>query len=122
MISDTYLGTLYKADKVTPTETWNRLGVEEEKPLLQIMGEETMRLNQKPSRVFSGDIYGYFPYLSVILIDGLDGIFMPIKYSYNTKNNIISAEFKQIYGNELYDIDYAKTYDYGNTVKPTIRG
>ena len=120
--SDTYLGTLYKADKVTPTETWNRLGVEEEKPLLQIMGEETLRLNQKTSRVFSGDIYGYFQYFSVIYIDGLDGVFLPIKYSYDTKNNIINADFKQIYGDELEDIDYEKTFDYGETVKPTIRG
>lgn len=120
-VANIYLGTIYKNDALTPTETWNRKGFVEEKPLLQIIGEETLRINQLPTRVFSGDVFGYFNYLSVILIDGLSGVFMPIKYSYNTKNNIISAEFKQIYGDEVLDIDYKKTFDYGNTVKPTIK-
>lgn len=120
--SDTYLGTLYKNDTVTPTELWKRKGFDESKPLLQIMGEETLRLNQKPTRVFAGDVYGYFPYFSVIIIDDLEGVFLPIKYNYDTVNNIISTELKQIYGEEVEDINYEKTYDYGNTVKPTIRG
>lgn len=120
--SDIYEGTIYKNDSLTPTETWNREGVVEEKPLLQIMGEETLRINQLPSRVFTGDLYGFFDYLSVVDIDGLDGVFMPIKYRYDTQNNIISCDFKQIYGDELIDIDYKKTFDYGNTVKPTIKG
>ena len=120
--ADFYLGTIYKNDALTPTETWSRKGLLEGKALLQIMGEETLRLNSKPSRVFTGDVYGYFNYLSVVTIDNLDGVFMPIKYSYDTKNNIISAEFKQIYGDELLDIFYQDTFDYGNTVKPTIKG
>ena len=120
-VSDIYEGTIYKRDTVTPTETWNRKDIVEEKYLLQIMGEETLRLNAKPSRVFTGDVYGYFNYLSVITIDNLDGVYMPIKYSYDTKNNIISGEFKQIYGEELDDIKYSgRVPDYGNTVKPTI--
>lgn len=120
--TDRYLGAIYKADKVTPTESWNRVGISEAKPILQIMGEETLRLNAKAARVFSGDVFGYFDYLSVISLDGIDGVFMPISYSYDTKTNITSCQFKQIYGDELDDIDYNKTYDYGNTVKPTIRG
>lgn len=121
IISDIYEGALYQNNSTSLTRTWYRKGVTESKPLLQIMGEETLRMNQLPARVFSGDIFGYFPYLSVISIDGLSGLFMPIKYSYDTKENIISAELKQIYGNELTDINYEKTFDYGNVVKPTIR-
>lgn len=120
-VADIYLGTVYKNDTTTPTETWSRKGLLEGKSLLEIMGEETLRLNANTSRVFTGDVYGYFNYLSVITIDNLDGVFMPIKYSYDTKNNIISAEFKQIYGDELLDIRYSgRVPDYGNTVKPTI--
>jgi hypothetical protein len=115
-----YEGTLYKNNADTPTETWNRKGIAEEKPILQIMGEETLRMSQLPSRVFSGDTYGFFNYLSVIDIEGLNLQFMPIKYSYDTAKNIISADFRQILGNELNDISYVKTLDYGNTVKPTI--
>ena len=120
--TDLYIGTLYKADGNTPTTSWYRTGVTEVKPILQIMGEETLRLSASISRVFSGDVYGYFSYLSRVTINNFTGlIFMPVKYSYDTKNNIISAEFRQIYGSELTDdIDYKLTYDYGTTVKPTI--
>ena len=111
-----------------PTETWNRKGFEEIKPLLQIMGEETMRMSQLPAKVFSGDVFGYFNYMSVVTIDGFtsaDGItnlkFMPISYSYNTKTNITSATFRQIYGDELTDIDYKPSKDKGNVVRPTIK-
>lgn len=119
---DTYDGTIYKNDAVTPTETWFREGITESKPILQIMGEETLRMNPQVKRIFSGDIFGYIPYFSLISINNITGKFMPISYSYNTKMNIISLTSKQIYGNELTDIAYEKTFDYGNTVKPTIKG
>ena len=109
-----------------PTETWNRKGFVETKPLLQIMGEETMRMSQSPAKVFSGDVFGYFDYMSVVSIDGYAGLkFMPIAYSYNTRTNITSVTFRQIYGAELADqgVDgfYVKSFDYGNVVKPTIK-
>ena len=120
--SDKYDGTIYKTDQTTPTETWFRKGKTEAKAILRIMGEETLRLNQSPMRIFSGDIYGYIPYLSVVTINNVTGTFIFIEYSYDTKANVISAVLKQIYGAELVDIDYALTFDYGNTVKPTIIG
>lgn len=120
--TDLFVGTLYKADGNTPTMTWFRDGITEDKPILQIMGEETLRLNASVSRVFSGDVFGFFDYLSLVTISGVDGLFMPIAYSYDTKNNIISAQFRRIYGDELTDIDYQLTFDYGKTVKPTIIG
>ena len=121
--ADIYEGTIYKTNSLTPTDFWSRKGFELtdiDKPLLQIMGEETLRMSQLPARVFSGSVFGYYNYLSVITIDGLSGVYMPIKYNYDTKNNIITSDFRQIYGDELVDIDYKKTFDYGNTVKPTI--
>jgi len=120
--TDLYEGTLYKTDAVTPTKTWNRNGFTEEKPILQIMGEETMRMFQKPTKIFSGDIFGYISYLSVITINNINAMFMILEYSYNTKNNIISLTLQQILGDELNDIDYEETPDYGKTVKPTIKG
>ena len=124
--SNIYEGAIYKTDALTPTETWNRKGVTESKAILRIMGEETMRMSQLPAKVFSGDVYGYFNYLSTVTIDGVDGVFEPIKYSYDTKANVISAEFRQMYANEIAELDeegaYLLTYDYGNTVKPTITG
>lgn len=118
--TDIYLGTIYKADEVTPTSTWFRKDITEAKPILQIMGEETMRMNQLPSRLFSGDVFGYINYLDVISINGIDGSFMILEYSYDTYANIIALVMRQIFGDELTDLDYTQTIDYGNTVRPTI--
>ncbi len=120
--SDLYVGTLYKADANTPTTQWYRTGVSEEKPILQIYGEEVVRLSQKPPMIFSGDVYGYFPSLSRIAINGITGVFLPIKWNYNTQANITSCEFRQLFGDEIDDLLYEKTFDYGNVVRPTIRG
>lgn len=121
-VEENYVGTLYKDNATDPTLTWFRSGITEEVPILQLMGEEHLRLKANISRVFSGDVYGFFNYFSRVLIDGVSGVFMPIHYSYDTKANIISAEFRQIHGGELTDIDYEKTLDYGKVVKPTIKG
>lgn len=120
--SDIYLGTMYKADATTPTETWFRSGVVESLPILGLMGFETMRMSQKPARVFSGGVFGFYDYLSTVTIDGLTGKFICISYSYDTKENIIESKFIEIFGDELLDVDYEKTFDYGNVVKPTIKG
>lgn len=120
--TDIYEGTMLKNDIETPTEFWTRKGMNENKPLLQITGEEQLRMNAKAGRIFSGSVYGFFPYLSVISIHGLDGLFMPIKYSYDTVNNIVSGEFKQLFGDELDDIDYTFALNTnGNVVTPTIK-
>lgn len=87
-----------------------------------------MKMYAKPLRVFSGDVFGYIDYLSVISIDGLDNVlFMPIEYDYNAKTNITKLKLKQILNNQLpdstfSDIDYQLTLDYGNVVEPTIKG
>ncbi len=120
--TDIYLGTLYENDETTPTATWFRKDVVEAKPILQIMGEETMRMNQIPARIFRGDVYGYINYLDILSINGQEGSFQILEYSYDTYANIISLVSRQIFGDELSDLDYQQTIDYGNTVKPTIIG
>ena len=127
-VSDFYIGTIYKSDEVTPTDQWKRLGYGRQVPIIRIMGEERMKMYGKPLRVFSGDVYGYIDYLSVIAIDGISNtLFMPIEYEYNAKTNITKLKLKQILNNLLPDstysgIDYELTYDYGNVVEPTIVG
>ena len=119
---DIYEGTLYKADGTTPTETWYRKGVTESVPILEMMGSETMRMNANTMRIFSGDIFGYFNYLSIVDLDQQSGKYAVTKYSYDTYRNIISIELKQMFGDELTDLDVFRTLDYGNVVEPTIRG
>ena len=121
--SDIYVGTIYKADETTSTDLWTRFGAFETKPILQIMGEERMKMYSKPLQVYKGDVYGYFNYLSLVTINGLTGKFMPTTYSYNALSNITSLELTEVLNTDiLSDIDYKLTYDYGNVVKPTIKG
>lgn len=120
--SDLYLGTIYRADGTTPTDLWNRKGVTEEKVILQIKGEELLRLNAKTSKTFSGDVFGYVPYLCLMQINNRSGYFVPIQYVYNTITNVTQLKSKEIFGDELTDIKYDLTYDYGKVVEPTIKG
>lgn len=120
--SGIYVGTIYKTDEATTTSTWNRVGIVEEKPILQIMGEDSLRMQANIGRTFSGGVFGYFEKFSRPAINNRTGNFIVTSYSYDTFNNFITATFTEIFGLELGDIDYEVTYDYGKTVKPTIKG
>ena len=121
--SDIYVGTIYKTDETTSTDVWTRYGLSETKPLLQIMGEERMKMYSKPLQVYRGDVYGYFSYLSLVTINGLTGKFMPTTYNYDAATNITSLELTEVLNTDiLSDIQYDLTFDYGNVVEPTIKG
>ena len=121
--SDIYIGTIYKTDEATPTSVWTRKNASETKPILQIMGEERMKMYSKPLQVYSGDVYGYFNYLSIVTINNLTGKFTPTKYNYNALTNITSLQLTEVLNTDvLSDIDYKVTFDYGNVVEPTIIG
>ena len=47
---------------------------------------------------------------------------MPIEYNYNTKTNVTKIKSLELFSEEIADIDYELTLDYGTTVKPTIKG
>lgn len=124
--SEAYVGAIYKTDSITETDAWNRGGLRNV-PLLRISGEERMKMYAKPLRVFSGDVYGYVDYLSVVSIDGIDSVlFMPIKYSYDALTNITTLTLKQILnddiGTDFDGLSYSLSLDYGNVVEPTIVG
>ena len=87
------------------------------------MGEETLRLGQKTAREFTGDVYGFIPFLSIVSINNLTGVYAPLSINYDSKKNTSSIKLVQVFNDDLADdILYEKTFDYGNTVKPTIIG
>jgi len=116
------IGSLYKADQTTLTETWNRQGFTENKPILLISAEDDLRVQRNAIKIFSGDIFGKLNYVSLININGLLGKFMFTNYRYNLNTNILSAKLTQLYQDEVGDIESQITPDYGNTIKPTIKG
>lgn len=115
-----FAGAIFKADGISLTSLWNRKNFVESKPILRICAEDVLRINQRPMQIFSGGVYGFIPYLSVVAINNLDGVFMPIEYNYNTFNNISEIRFLQLLSGDIPDITYKYTFDYGETVKPTI--
>jgi hypothetical protein len=115
-----YEGAIFKNDQVTPTTVWSRRGKGEVKPILQIAAEDVLRMSPKPSKEFMGDVFGYIPYLSLINIDNIEGDFKFIEYNFDSKRNVTSCKMIQVFNFELPDIDYKMSYDYGNSVKPTI--
>ena len=123
--SDIYVGTIYKADQTTPTSIWERpftFSNSDRKPILQLMGEERMKMYGKPLQVYSGDVFGFFNYLNVATISGFTGVFMPTSYSYDCQANVTSVTYVEILDTDiLEDVDYQKTFDYGNVVEPTIK-
>lgn len=126
--SDLFVGTLYQSDGDTPTLTWNREGFTDNLQLLEINGIDNLRISPRPMKLFEGDVYGYFPYLSFISIDGQTGHkFQPIEYSYNTVKGIITLQSKEF---ENADLPLTKLRngeveiedDFGNVTTVTIKG
>ena len=121
-VSDLYYGTIYENDGATPTTIWNRLGDTEEKAILRLAAEKFVRMNQKPARYFSGDVYNHLGYLNLFDITNVDSKMMVLGYRLDTKKRIATMVFRQIFDTELSGEIYELTFDYGNTVKPTVVG
>jgi len=117
-----YNGAYYMQNQETLTDFWYRRQFtgSEVKPILRISAEEELRMLQRPSRIFSGDVYGLINYITCIEINNINGVFMPVSWKFDTFNNILSMKSLELFCPELYDIKYEKTLDYGETVKPTI--
>lgn len=117
-----YLGDIFQDDQLTTTSVWSRASSFEQFPLLRIAAEEELRIQQKPLQIFTGDAYGYIPYLSITNINNVGTKFMPIEWEYDTVRNITKVKFLELYAAEINDIDYKFTFDYGNVTRPTILG
>ena len=117
------IGSIYKDDLVTLTTFWSRKNKFENLPLLGISAMDDLRIQSNPIKMFTGDVYGYIPYFSVVTIDNVFGLFMPIEWDYDYKNNITKVKLLQFYNTDIADSQYTISPDYGNnTVRPTIKG
>jgi len=117
------IGSIYKEDLIELTTNWTRKDKFENLPLLGISAMDDLRIQSNPIKVFSGSIYGQIPYMSVITIDNITGLFMPIEYDYDYKTNKSQVKLLEFYNTDIADIQYTISPDYGNnTIRPTIKG
>lgn len=117
--SNLFTGTLYKATS-DPTTTWHRIGVTEEKPLLQLLVEDTLRLRPRPMIFFEGDINGYYPFLTMFTINNVPGKYQVGKYSYITTSAVNKSNLREFETDEMDDYNYRLELDYGNATKVGI--
>ena len=103
-VSDLFEGTIYESDGITLTQSWYRLGGNEIQPILVLMGSDVLRLKQNNIKIWNGDVRGFIPYFSVIKIDKLDGVFMPIKYFYDSRNDIVSFKLKEFFNTPIANL------------------
>ena len=122
-IDAAYYSTIYKNDQTTPTETWNRSGVTELKPILRIMAEDRVRMGWNPRIMFEGDVFGFVPLFSVININNVKEKMLPVNWVYDAYNNVTTLKNVELLNYDFQDDEvlYAQTEDYGETVKPKIR-
>jgi len=121
--SEIYYGTLLNSAKDSLNAKWYRFGVVEERELLSICAEDNLRIAPRPMIEFSGDVFGYIPYLSLISINNITGNFQAINYTYDTSSNLLKLESRE-FENDYLDAStftIEKSYDYGNTTKATIK-
>jgi hypothetical protein len=109
---DVFLNNLYRNDggNLIPQSSWN---TKDTAPiyddLLELTSRERLDMLQLPQMVFSGDIYGYIPYFTTIKYDRIDGLFLPLQYSYNTLTNVSKIEASQAFSS-IVNKTYEQTY------------
>ena len=109
---DVFLNNLYRNDagNLIPQSSWNtKDSAPNYDDLLELTSRERLDMLQKPQMIFSGDIYGFIPYFTTVKYDRIDGLFLPLSYSYNTLTNIIKLECSQGFSsivNKTYEQRY----------------
>ena len=124
--SDLYIGGIETASDEN-TIAWSKasplLVIDDTKKykLLQWLVIDRLRISSGNATIFKGGIYGYLPYLGVLTLAGIDGIYMTIGWSHNLNENKISGEFQRIFVTDI-EADTIWTFDYEgvNVIEPAI--
>ena len=136
--SDIYNGSIEDA-QTRNTVYWSKktvngtINTQKRFPLLNWLVRDRLEISSGNSLIFSGGVYGYLPYLSVIQIDKI-GVpvqnpvklhrFMTVKYSYDLSRNLISIDYERIFQDNI-DNDVSVSgpiLEGAKVVKPLIRG
>jgi len=122
---DVYVGAL-EDSSTDNTVLWSKAisGVIDDTkqfPLLNWLSRDRLQISGGNSTIFRGGILGYLPYLGVLSINNIEGLFITTAWSYDTANNKIEAEHERIFTDDIYD-DVSVSYqlESENVVRPAI--
>jgi len=83
---------------VAPSLDWFRRGKSESKPILKLLADTMLALNETAVRLLRGTLKGSFEWDQVIQEPSVLTRYMPIGFEYNDKQNTISSEFMELLG------------------------
>lgn len=109
---DVFLNNLYQniSGNLVPQASWN---LNDTAPIyddiLELTSRERLTMLSRPQMLFSGDVYGYLPYFNRIIYDKINGQFLILNYSFNSKTNVTRLECSQAFI-ESVEKTYLQTY------------
>ena len=124
-VSDLYIGAIEDSSN-NNTLYWSKTvgGVIDETkqlPLLNWLSRDRLTISGGNATIFKGGVLGYLPYLSVIKINNIDGIFMCIAYKYDLEQDRIEASFERIFNDDIYsDVSVKYQLESDNVISPAI--
>lgn len=86
-----YLGTMFKANGVDPTNGFSNDGGLTYEKFLDLAAKDILFQHGKPMSVYEGSVLGSFNLLSRININNLNGIFIPMRLTYDFRNSVIDT-------------------------------
>lgn len=91
-----YIGTIFQSDQETPTDKFKSVWDTVYYPFLTLAAKDILFQHGRPMTRYEGSILGYFPILSRLTINDLPGVYMPVKLSYDFKNNIVNSSLNEV--------------------------
>ena len=125
--SDIYIGAIEDSANEN-TVIWSRSAngviVAPYYPLLELTVRDRLEIQLGNQIEFTGDVYGYLPYLGMLRIDNFDETFMMGQWNWDIMNNKISISATQIFFNpvDTDDIDIDSALEGDNVIRPQIVG
>src|SRR5699024_2809472 len=98
--------------QVTPTNGFRSVGDIDYIPFLTLAARDILFQHGRPMTRYEGSILGYFPILSRLTINQLPGVYMPVKLSYDFKNNIVNSSLNEVNADPVPHVGLPIVYEY----------
>lgn len=98
-----YLGTLLDSQGNVITGDWTNENTQLRRGIFARYTEDRLMVKGKSRLVFTGDVYGYFPYISFVRIDTLEGRnFKVVSWEHNLTNNTTNLTLHEVNQELIY--------------------
>ncbi len=117
-----YLGTMFKANGVDATDGFSDDGGLNYEPFLDLAAKDILFQHGKPMSVYEGSVLGSFNLLSRININNLNGIFIPMRLTYDFRNSVIDTALIETNTVDVPHQVLSTTFEYESPQTPVAGG